>query len=308
MEKDKKGFYLSKLEEFRNGKYRNQKQHRTLITMGRRIQGEKEEKNIVDLLDNYVFTTKGDKTLPRMLVLDFYEFLGEDLGQSQWIDQIPIDNPLRRQLEIAKYLHEPHSVREIAESFGFSEDTVRSDLHALVDGIEFMGSSIQVHEIGDRLNRSYSSTLHPVFLPLNMSEVILMTSTLLEIKKNSPLFNSYARMVGRIYGQLSDYGKSMVKKKLPEEMVLRLEKEDNIFRDEQDALHSGELDDRIMFAHKRGEVKSIQFVMDEATEPVEIENAGIQLKDGFIHIISEAREEYIVRKEQIRSIENVDYE
>lgn len=74
MEKDKKGFYLSKLEEFRNGKYRNQKQHRTLITMGRRIQGEKEEKNIVDLLDNYVFTTKGDKTLPRMLVLDFYEF------------------------------------------------------------------------------------------------------------------------------------------------------------------------------------------------------------------------------------------
>ncbi len=307
MDQNNKDFYLAKLKEFESSEPRTPNQRRALGNMGEGIKNEKEEKTIIGLLDNYVLTTKRDKILPRKLALDFYEFLGEDVSQSQWVDITPITNPTIRQLEIAKFLHSPHSVGEICEKFGFSEDTIRADLLALIDGIELMGSYIRVQEERERGHRSYVSTLHPVFLPLNLSEVLLMTTSLLESTKDSVLADSYIYMVGRIYGQLSDYGKEKVKEQLPDDMVECLERIGNQFRDEQVALSTDDIEAKILFATKLRMVKSIRFVKDGEIVPLEIENAGVHSEGGVIRIFSEEGEEYVVRKGQILAIENVEY-
>lgn len=160
----------------------------------------------------------------------------------------------------------------------------------------------------ERGHRSYVSTLHPVFLPLNLSEVLLMTTSLLESTKDSVLADSYIYMVGRIYGQLSDYGKEKVKEQLPDDMVECLERIGNQFRDEQVALSTDDMEGKILFATKLRAVKSIRFVKDGEIVPLEIENAGVRFEGDLIRIISEEGEEYLVRKEQIREIENVEYE
>ena len=98
-----------------------------------------------------------------------------------------MDIPLHRQLEIAKCLHEPYSVREIAQHLGIFLDTIRDDLLTLMDGIRIMGRNICINEERESGQRFYRSTMHPVFLPLNMSEVILMTVHLLEDTKDGSL-------------------------------------------------------------------------------------------------------------------------
>src|SRR5699024_9995148 len=76
-----------------------------------------------------------------------------------------------RRLKMLKFLHDdPKTHEEIAAHFGVSRETVHNDLQLLQSGEYYFLDYEMKIELDQRQN-TYDSTIHPIFLPLNLSEV-----------------------------------------------------------------------------------------------------------------------------------------
>lgn len=170
-------------------------------------------------LDEYVVTLRKGREVTRKAVVDFYRYL-EDNGpagkpESSLYDTYYYDYPFERQLEIAKYLHTERTTSEIQEHFNIDARTVRSDLQELEEGITIMGSTVQISKFKKGRKYYYRTTLHPVFLPLNLTEVYALTVYLNRaIHENDPNAWIIRDISNRIKGQLSPYA---FQKLFPEE-------------------------------------------------------------------------------------------
>ena len=160
-------------------------------------------------IDLYVCSLRSRKETNRRIMVAFFDYLEEKTGEkirSTLYDKRFFDYPFERQLEIAKYLHEPHTPTEIEERFDIDERTRRKDLTALEDGIEVLGSTIRVEKSREYGKDYYKSTVHPVFLPLNLTEVYALTVYLdRAIDENDPNKAVIQNLINRIKVQLSDY-------------------------------------------------------------------------------------------------------
>jgi len=159
-------------------------------------------------LDDYVCSVKTGKESTRQIVIKFYEYLEKynRRPQSCLYEKRFYDLPVERQLEIAKFLHTPKSPREIQERFDINEATVRKDLRELEEGITVLGSTVKIEKKKQGRKYFYHTTLHPVFLPLNLTEVYALTVYLKRVIKANDV-NSQVIMdiSNRIKSQLSDY-------------------------------------------------------------------------------------------------------
>ena len=169
-------------------------------------------------MDEYVESqTKKEKV--RRIVVDFYKYLRRE---KNIIIESPLDNKrfydetFERQLEIVKFLqNNPTKMEEIAQVFGVKRQTIGDDLKALEEGIEVLGSTISIEKERQGTSYLYSTTVHPVFLPLNLTEVYAMTVYLDNtINQNDPNAQIIRNISARIKSQLSDYAKA---KLFPEE-------------------------------------------------------------------------------------------
>ena len=88
--------------------------------------------------------------------------------------------PLNRRLNILKMLHGKElRTAEITEAYGVDDRTIRTDLETLRDGLEVMGTTVKiVEQRSGHSNLSYKSTVHPIFLALNLSEVFALLKAL----------------------------------------------------------------------------------------------------------------------------------
>ena len=169
-------------------------------------------------LDEYVESqTKKEKV--RRIVVDFYKYLRRE---KNIIIESPLDNKrfydetFERQLEIVKFLqNNPTKMEEIAQVFGVKRQTIGDDLKALEEGIEVLGSTISIEKERQGTSYLYSTTVHPVFLPLNLTEIYAMTvyldNTINQYDPNAQIIRNIS---ARIKSQLSDYAKA---KLFPEE-------------------------------------------------------------------------------------------
>lgn len=125
----------------------------------------------------------------------------------------------QRRVEIAKFLHEPRSRDDIMENFFISERQLRSDLGALKDGVDFFGTTLKISVVKTEGNlrtttndENYILTAHPIVLMLNLTEVYELTIGLLNVVKGNPsIYNEYSKLANKIYTQLSDYGREVIK-------------------------------------------------------------------------------------------------
>lgn len=169
-------------------------------------------------IDEYVKSqTKKEKV--RRIVVNFYEYLRRKYNNtidSDLYDRRFYDETIERQLEIVKYLqNNPKKMEEIAQVFGVRRQTIGDDLKALEEGIEVLGSTISIEKERQGTSYLYSTTVHPVFLPLNLTEVYAMTVYLDNtINQNDPNAQIIRNISARIKSQLSDYAKA---KLFPEE-------------------------------------------------------------------------------------------
>ena len=177
------------------------------------IQRIDEEGGILDVkitkLDEALIdSNERGKERKRRVLLGFYEHL-KDKGIEvvTVLDQKRFyDNVLDRQLAIAKYMHKRRTINEIAEAFSVSHDTVENDLRALDEGIELLGATIKLKREKIGTSYYYSSTVHPVFLPLNLSEAYALTAYLKNMTHDTdPNADMIRYLTDRIEAQLSDY-------------------------------------------------------------------------------------------------------
>lgn len=162
------------------------------------------------LLDDYVITFKKGKEALRKVVVDFYHYLENENAdgkpESDLYDMHFFDCPFERQLEIAKYLHTERTTTEIQEHFHIDARTVRSDLQELEEGITIMGTTIQIRKEKKGRRYYYRTTMHPIFLPLNLTEVYALTVYLNHIiPETDPNAQIIRSISNRIKGQLSPY-------------------------------------------------------------------------------------------------------
>ncbi|MGB4035577.1 MAG: HTH domain-containing protein [Limnochordia bacterium] len=104
--------------------------------------------------------------------------------------------------------------RELADYFEVDERTIRNDVQALRDGWEVLGVKIKVESkhSGDQLHH-YISTVHPIFLALNSSELYALLK-LLEEAMRKPRGDIYKHIFHQVYSQMTDYAEGLVAGKL----------------------------------------------------------------------------------------------
>ena len=180
-------------------------------------------------IERYVCSLNSQKESTRQMMLRFFDYMKENNGpeiESEVLSQPIYDSTLERRLEIAKYLHRPRNNSDIESQFRISDRTCRKDIKALNDGIKAFGSTICLDIEDNRFGKKEcATTLHPIFLPLNLTEVYALTVYLPTVlKRNSVNRQIIMDIIDRIKLQLSDYAYEK----------LRIEKPDNVDNDYND--------------------------------------------------------------------------
>ena len=120
-----------------------------------------------------------------------------------------------RQIEMLKLLHgKKMRTGEIAAYFDVDDRTIRSDVDELRVGLNILGSVFRIeskHE-GSQ-HHFYRSTVHPLVLGLNLSE-LLMLLKLLDEKSDAAGGEVYQNIFNSIYSQLTDYAEKILKPNL----------------------------------------------------------------------------------------------
>ena len=164
----------------------------------------------IEAIDDYVVGLKTARESTRRIIVRFYDFLKEkryvERVDSALYEKRFYDYAFERQLQILKYLHEPRTKAEIIEKFDIDRRTVDSDLQQLEDGIEVLGSTIRVAKEKQGRKYYYKTTVHPIFLPLTLTETYALTVYMDRIvEKNNPNADMIHMISDRIKSQLSDY-------------------------------------------------------------------------------------------------------
>ena len=176
----------------------------------RNMQGRISDCGSIEEIDDYVIESRNNRVTLSKIILAFYEFLeGRYDEQIETIlREMKFYDTLERRIEIAKFLHQPKTLREIEEQFHISRRTRETDMEALQEGIEVFGARIQVREIREQREVRYKATVHPVFLPLNLTQVNTLINYLDEISPDDARAKAIYDISDRIKNQLSDYAKS----------------------------------------------------------------------------------------------------
>ena len=142
---------------------------------------------------------------------DFLDFIDKNynlkitMAFPEWLPT----NSLERQLHIVKLLHDPEKNKRsaIPGMLYVSEKTIENDLKKLQgedgDPLEVLGQKLVIDF--DRKSRHFPSTVHPLFLTFNLTQVITTLEGLKKMSEDSAHKNYALNAARTIWAQLSDY-------------------------------------------------------------------------------------------------------
>jgi hypothetical protein len=204
---------------------------------------------------------------------------------------------LERRVEIVRWLQgNPSRTGEIASHFGrdgvpLDERTIRSDLKALREGVDVFGTRIRIdskprygHQAGQQ--HEFTSTVHPVMLALNLSELLALLS-LLEQASEGVAGEVYQHLFDCVYAQLTGYAEARLADRLARphnrgESANRLE----------EAWVEASLDYKLVYWQKSHRAIEVQFVDDQgATAVRQLRLVGVNRRNGLLTLQDDAGEE-----------------
>jgi len=123
---------------------------------------------------------------------------------------------LLRRLAILKLLQrKPMRTGEVADHFDVDDRTIRTDMDALRNGIDILGVKVKIDSKAQGGQKhSYKSTVHPIFLALNLSEVLALLNLLEDASQGKFSGNVYKRICNAVYAQLTEYARERLQGKL----------------------------------------------------------------------------------------------
>ena len=142
---------------------------------------------------------------------DFLDFIDKNynlkitMAFPEWLPT----NSLERQLHIVKLFHDPEKNKRsaIPSMLYVSEKTIENDLKKLQgedgDPLEVLGQKLVVDF--DRKSGRFPSTVHPLFLTFNLTQVITTLEGLKKMSEDSAHKNYALNAARTIWAQLSDY-------------------------------------------------------------------------------------------------------
>jgi len=128
---------------------------------------------------------------------------------------VPVSITLERQLYIAKLLHNPAiKISDLPKKLFVGERTIEDDLKKLRglddDPIQVMGQKLTVDFERNKSCVTFPSTVHPLFLTQNLTQIICMLKGL-EHQQSDPALKSYALSTAvSVWRQLSDYAQDRI--------------------------------------------------------------------------------------------------
>jgi hypothetical protein len=247
---------------------------------------------------------------------DFFAFLEDRF----MVEVKPFDRqltPLERQLSIAKDMHDFNKARtfdrnDVARRYLVSDRTIDSDLAALHDGIAVMDQKLTLRDFQLRNKKVTAiSTMHPLFLTQNLTQIVCMLEGLRRMEDNWAL-RSYARSSAvSIWRQLSGYARDRILGTLTDLMDLErswyeeiseaaeMEAERMFYNEDESSDSNG----RLMYALKGSLPCSIVFI-DDDDMAMEICGKVVHIKESGIEILAEgAAEPVVIGREKILEVE-----
>ncbi len=186
------------------------------------------------------------------------------------------------QFKIIKLLHKPLTREELANELGVSTDTLSKQLKVnkfVFSDVEFpifirknrksnpvrrdrkgkqkveiVSDSDTSNEINDN-DAFYKTTVNPIILPLNMTEVFALTNLIVEQMKDSDYYDLYKGIADKIYPQLSEYAKTRIGGNINgfnENKPVKFTKEEGLFKDK--------IPKKILYALKSGNKVRIKMI------------------------------------------------
>lgn len=98
--------------------------------------------------------------------------------------------------------------QDIAEYFSTSVNTIDKYVNELQDGVTLFGNRLDVTVM--RGTNECESSIHPLFLPLNLVDIYTLLSTLRESNEDDVRHRLLGRIADDVYSQLSPYAKKIM--------------------------------------------------------------------------------------------------
>lgn len=202
------------------------------------------------------------KTAERLRMFIIYLNLNYDVGFDieEGLPKV-FSYEAERQLDLLKAIHELQTKDNLANQYAISGKTLGQDLSELEMGKSFLGQNIRI----DRLEGKeicYISSVHPIFMARNLSEIFSLTIGLMELGKNIFMEQTYTHIAHTIYNQLSPYAQKLIKAR-GEELGIRFN-EDKRYKSYQQEKEYKERhkENALLYAVKSGEKCKITYEAD----------------------------------------------
>ena len=174
---------------------------------------------VSDAFSELLNGTRKSKELTRDRLLSFTNYLKEtwriDLELGEVFERETI-NPYERLVDLLKTLNEGMTKKQLEEHYSISRKTLKKDIDKLIMGTRIFGQKVIIRDIErERGKITCQSSIHPVFLPLNLTEVYYLTVFLKQLSNSKDTFMSsiFRDLANRIYCQLSEYARHKIDKK-----------------------------------------------------------------------------------------------
>jgi hypothetical protein len=203
---------------------------------------------------------------------DFFTYLKRNYSVEFDINKYfekTVKNKNESQLDILKELHGSGKTKEdLMKVYAVNERTLHTDLTELQNGVSFLDQPIKINIVKKHGKNTYNSTVHPVFLPLNLTEAYALTAYLKKISRGTEYGEVLNDMADWIYSQLSPYGKGRIDRSVQsrgECTSFNIERPG--FRDENDLIEKRR-SYRIMNREKTMESGSIKYEVDGESKTI----------------------------------------
>ena len=163
-----------------------------------------------------------DKGYMNKRVLSFAEYLRKTWKVDLVLDEafnLEVMNKYERQVDLLKTLNSGKTKVELEQYYSLSKKPLEKDIDELVMGTRILGQKVKIRDIrSDHKAITYQSTIHPVFMPLNLTEVYYLTVGLkmLSSEHETIMGQTLENISNRVYCQLSDSARKKIDKKARE--------------------------------------------------------------------------------------------
>lgn len=174
---------------------------------------------IVDALEGLLKKTTNYKDITRDRLFKFADYM-----KRKWKVELAINEVLRRQMinpyerlvDLLKTLNEGKTKDNLREYYNISRKPLEEDINTLMEGTPILGQMVKIREIKKSKQQiTYESSVHPIFLPLTLTEVFYLTVGMKQLSKNkeSLMYSIHENLANKIFCQLSENAKSKIRKK-----------------------------------------------------------------------------------------------